>query len=160
MTYDRYDFSQFQWGAGRNDVFDKAAPASPVQHLSHTGFQPRAFSCGEYDHSKIVGRHRPIILREQNQFRNASIAGVSRKCLIGGRNRRKRGERGLRRPMERFVSCNGPKGRIGEKPANELGMQCVTGLVRLDVTEQREACQRKVADEVERFVAAEFIGEA
>src|SRR3984893_13449550 len=60
--------------------------------------------------------------------------------------------------MKRFASCNGPKGGIGQKAADELGMQGVTGLMCLDVTEQWETCKGQVADEVERFVAAAFIG--
>jgi hypothetical protein len=51
----------------------EAAATGPMQNLREAGFKPRAFSRGENEHGKIVGRHRSIILREHNQFRNAAI---------------------------------------------------------------------------------------
>jgi len=73
MANHSYYFSRFQWDARGDDVLHEAAAAGSVQDFRQSGLEPRAFSRSENDHGKIVGRHRPIILREHNQFRNAAI---------------------------------------------------------------------------------------
>jgi hypothetical protein len=73
MANHGYDFSRFQRGARGEDMLYEAAATGPMQNLREAGFKPRAFSRGENEHGKIVGRHRSIILREHNQFRNAAI---------------------------------------------------------------------------------------
>src|SRR5258708_13976781 len=72
MPYHDHGFSRFQWGAGSDDVFNQRAPAGSMQNLGQAGLKPRALSRSKDNNGKIVGRHKPIILREQNQFRNAS----------------------------------------------------------------------------------------
>src|SRR5438309_10370559 len=62
--------------------------------------------------------------------------------------------------MMDFGGGDGPKGWIGQQTADQLRMQRMTRFVRLDMREQRKACQGEVADEIERFVAAEFVREA
>jgi hypothetical protein len=74
MPNHNHGFSRFQWGAGSDDVFNQRAPAGSMQNLGQAGLKPRALSRSKNNNGKIVGRHKPIILREQNQFRNASIA--------------------------------------------------------------------------------------
>ena len=160
MAHHRYDCSRFQWGARDNHMFHQVAAAGSMQYFCQAGLEPRAFSRSENHNGKIVGRHRPIILREQNQFRNAAINVFSDECLICGGNRCKSSEGSLGRLVNGFVCCDGPKRGVGQKPADQLCVQRVTGLVRLDVPEQWKASQGKVADQVERLVASEFIGEA
>jgi hypothetical protein len=76
IPYYHDGFSLFERGAGGSNVFDQWPPTSPMQNLRQAGFQSRALSRGENDNGKIIGRHKSIILREQNQFRNASIPRI------------------------------------------------------------------------------------
>src|SRR5258708_5253725 len=53
-----------------------------------------------------------------------------------------------------------PTGRIGKQAADQLGVQSVAGFVSFHSGEYRQADERQVADEIKRFVAAEFVGKA
>ena len=53
----------------------------------------------------------------------------------------------------------GPERAVGQKARDELGVQGVAGLVRHDARLKRPPDQGEVADQVERLVAAEFVGE-
>jgi hypothetical protein len=57
-----------------------------------------------------------------------------------------------------FVGGDFPGGRVGEKAADELGVKRVAGFAGFDAAEEWEANEGEVADEVEGFMAAEFIG--
>ena len=54
----------------------------------------------------------------------------------------------------------GPERGVGEEPSDELGVQGVAGALGDDEAAERMADQGEVADEIERFVTAEFVGEA
>jgi hypothetical protein len=53
-----------------------------------------------------------------------------------------------------------PGGGVGEKAADELGVEGVAGFAGFDAAEEGEADEGEVADEVEGLVAAEFVGVA
>jgi len=57
-----------------------------------------------------------------------------------------------------FVGGDFPGGRVGEKAADELGVEGVAGFAGFYAAEEWEANEGEVADEVEGFMAAEFIG--
>ena len=56
-----------------------------------------------------------------------------------------------------FFRGDFPGGWVGEESADELGMERVAGFPGFDAAEEREADEGKIADEVEGFVAAEFV---
>ena len=60
-----------------------------------------------------------------------------------------------------FVLLGGdyPGGGVAEEPADELGVECVAGFSGFDASEEWQADKREIADKVEGFVAAEFVGE-
>jgi hypothetical protein len=51
-----------------------------------------------------------------------------------------------------------PGGGVGEKAADELGVEGVAGFAGFDAAEERESNEGEVADQVEGLVAAKFIG--
>src|SRR5271170_319574 len=53
-----------------------------------------------------------------------------------------------------------PEGAIFQKTGDELGVQGVAGLVGDEAPLKRAAYQRQIADQIERFVANEFVGKA
>jgi hypothetical protein len=57
-----------------------------------------------------------------------------------------------------FVGGDFPGGGVGQKAADELGVKRVAGFASFDAAEERKADEGEVADEVESFVSAEFIG--
>jgi hypothetical protein len=57
-----------------------------------------------------------------------------------------------------FAGGDFPGGGVGEKAADELGVEGVAGFAGLDAAEEREADESKVADEVEGLVASKFVG--
>jgi hypothetical protein len=57
-----------------------------------------------------------------------------------------------------FAGGNFPGGGVGEEAADELGMQGVAGFAGFNAPEEWKADEGEVADEIEGFVAAEFIG--
>ena len=58
-----------------------------------------------------------------------------------------------------FGSGFRPERWIGEKARDELGVKGVAGALGDDEAAERTADEREVADEIERLVAAEFVGE-
>ena len=57
-----------------------------------------------------------------------------------------------------FVGGDFPGGGVGEKAADELGVKRVARFAGFDAPEEWEANEGEVADEIEGFMAAEFIG--
>src|SRR6266404_1117725 len=57
-------------------------------------------------------------------------------------------------------SGDNPTRSIGKQAADELGVQSVAGFVSFHSGQDWQADERQVADEIERFVAAEFVGKA
>jgi len=57
-----------------------------------------------------------------------------------------------------FFSGDFPGGGVGEETAYKLGVERVAGFASFDATEEGEADEGEVADEIESFVAAEFVG--
>ena len=60
-----------------------------------------------------------------------------------------------------FVLLRGdyPGGWIGEEAADELGVERVASFSGFDASEEWQADKREIANQVEGFVAAEFVGE-
>ena len=62
MPHNDNNFSRLQRLASPHHMLHKRTPASPMQHLSHIGFQPRAFSGGQHQRNSVFRRHSRIIL--------------------------------------------------------------------------------------------------
>ncbi len=81
MPYDDNRLFRSEWGASAQHVLDQRAASGAVQHFRKTRLEPRTFSGGQDDDGKIVCGHGfNFILREQQGFRNAGIAGAIRKA--------------------------------------------------------------------------------
>jgi hypothetical protein len=59
-----------------------------------------------------------------------------------------------------FAGGDFPSGGVGEKAADELSVEGVAGFAGFHATEERKADEGEVPDEIEGFVAAEFVGVA
>ena len=59
-----------------------------------------------------------------------------------------------------FGGSDFPGGSVGQKAANELGVEGVACFAGFDAAEEREADEGEVADEVEGLVTAELVGVA
>lgn len=59
-----------------------------------------------------------------------------------------------------FLGGGYPGGGVGEEAADELGVEGVAGFAGFNAAEERQADEGEVTDEVEGFVAAEFVGVA
>ena len=57
-----------------------------------------------------------------------------------------------------FLGGDFPGGGVGEKTAYKLGVERVASFAGFDATEEGEADEGEIADEIESFVAAEFVG--
>jgi hypothetical protein len=77
MPYHSYYFPGFQRGAGGHHMLNQRSTARAMQNLRDAGLQARALSRSENQNGKIISRHKLIILREQNRFRNVAIRYVS-----------------------------------------------------------------------------------
>jgi len=143
MAHHGYDFPRFQWRTRGHHVLHQAATARSVQHFRQIRLEPRAFSRGKNHNGKIMGGHRPIILREQNQIRNVVLCRWPYKCLISRGNGRGQHRQGnLWGLLNRFVRCNRPKRGIREQSAHQLGVERVARLVRFHMTKQWQTRQR------------------
>src|SRR5260370_4429961 len=77
-------------------------------------------------------------------FLNCSIGGCGRQSSL----------RNFRLPGQRFLGGDSPECGISKQAADELSVKGMARLVRLDASEQREARQRQIANQVERLVSA------
>jgi hypothetical protein len=57
-----------------------------------------------------------------------------------------------------IVGGDFPGGGVGEKTADQLGVERMAGFAGFDAAEEREADEGDVADEIKGLVAAEFVG--
>jgi hypothetical protein len=80
-------------------------------------------------------------------------------CSIGG-GRRQGSLRGFGSLGNCFLGRDSPECGIREQAADELSVKGMAGLVRFDAGQQREARQGQIANQIERFVAAELIRKA
>src|SRR5258708_3448286 len=99
------------------------------------------------------------ILRETRLFRNGgSLPGGEFLISSGGRSEGR--QVGVSFGAGGFARCGGPKRGIWQTAADKLGVQGVSSLVCFDASEERQACQSQIPNQVQRLVSSKLVREA